>query len=82
MSRRCNTDWFRIICDLGRFNMSLQAIANIIGVPKPTIVGWKQGAEPRHSDGEKLVQLWCSVTGGGRQDLPGINKQHWWSYHL
>ncbi|UYZ82791.1 hypothetical protein MTZ49_09215 [Entomomonas sp. E2T0] len=82
MSKRCDTDWFRVICDLNKFNLSLQAISNIIQVPKPTIVGWKQGAEPKHGDGEKLVKLWCSVTGGSRTDLPGISKDAWWSYHF
>lgn len=80
MDKSSGTDWFRIICDLNKSNLSLQNIANIIQVPKPTIVGWKQGAEPKHSDGERLIDLWCSTTGSSRSDLPTVHKCKWWSF--
>ena len=80
--KRADTDWFKVICDLSKSELTLQAMADIIKVPKPTIVGWKQGAEPKHSDGERLIKLWCNVTGGNREDLPKIGNIKWWCYGL
>lgn len=82
MAKRINIDWFRVICDLKKFNLSHNDIKNITDIPVGTLSGYKQGAEPRHSDGEKLVKLWCVATGGSRGDLPKISKDKWWSYHF
>ncbi len=82
MAKRCTVDWFRLLCDLKRFDFSHNDIFRITSIPIGTLAGYKQGAEPRHTDGEKLIKLWCAVTGGSRDDLPKIKKSHWWSYHL
>lgn len=53
---RC--DWWRVILDL-QMHMSLQAIADVTGIPKGTLLGYKNtDAEPKHADGERLLGLW------------------------
>lgn len=60
---RLSIDWFQIITELTRQGFSSKAIANRIGVPKSTLLGWKQGSEPRYSDGHRLIGFWCDTTG-------------------
>jgi len=38
-------------------------------------VGTSQGAEPKHADGERLISLWCEVTGGNREDAPTVSRR-------
>jgi hypothetical protein len=74
-------DWFQIVVDLGRAGLPTRSVAGQIGVPKATILGWKQGAEPKHADGERLLELWCRMTGRGREHLPRVASSAWWSSH-
>ncbi len=46
---------------------------------RTTLIGWKQGAEPRYSEGERLVLLWCKITGESRDKLPMCAA---WDYHF
>lgn len=83
MESRCLIDWFRVIYDLNKNGYSTRAIAKKINLPYPTTNGWKHGAEPKHSDGEKLIKLWIEVTGQCRENLPPVTltshhfKQTW-----
>jgi hypothetical protein len=64
-------DWFRVMAELQARGYNLENIAAAINVPKSTLMGWRNlGAEPRHADGERLVQLWCRVIGEPRDALP------------
>lgn len=67
-------DWFQVIIGLERAGYSHSAISAAIGAPKSTVQGWKQGAEPKHSDGENVISLWCQVTGLKREQLPTIGR--------
>ncbi len=71
-------DWFRVITDVLRSGYSIQGAADEIGVARTTLIGWKQGAEPRYSEGDQLVLLWCRVAKKGRDMLPTTDC---WSYH-
>lgn len=52
-------DWWRIITDLHMHGMSMVAISEVTHIPKSTLNGYKNlGAEPKHSDGMRLVNLW------------------------
>lgn len=52
-------DWWRILQDLSMHGMSLEAISEVTGIPKSTLLGYKNlDAEPKHADGERLVALW------------------------
>ncbi|KAF1032977.1 MAG: hypothetical protein GAK37_00297 [Pseudomonas sp.] len=72
-------DWFRVITDVLRDGYSIQGAADEIGVARTTLIGWKQGAEPRYSEGERLVLLWCKISGKGRDNLPMCAA---WAYHF
>lgn len=55
-------DWFQVLVDLGRCGVPASSAAAAIGIPKSTVQGWKQGAEPKFTDGEKLLSLWAGIT--------------------
>ncbi|WP_433886935.1 hypothetical protein [Pseudomonas vranovensis] len=74
-------DWFRVITMVLRGGYSIQSAADAIDVARTTLIGWKQGAEPRYSEGERLVLLWCQVTGLERSSLPMVAVGDWWAYH-
>ncbi|NVZ61243.1 hypothetical protein HX867_04035 [Pseudomonas gingeri] len=74
-------DWFRVITEVLRSGYSIQGAADEIGVARTTLIGWKQGAEPRYSEGERLVLLWCQVTEQDRNELPMVAASDWWAYH-
>ncbi len=74
-------DWFQVINDLGRRGFPSQLIADSIGVAKSTLLGWKQGAEPKHGDGERLIAFWCRVMERQREALPLVSGGDWWAYH-
>lgn len=74
-------DWFQVISDLGQRGFPSQLVADSIGVAKSTLLGWKQGAEPKHSDGERLAGFWCRVMDRPRGALPMVAGDSWWSCH-
>ncbi|MGQ4630519.1 hypothetical protein [Raoultella ornithinolytica] len=74
------TDWFRVITDLTRKNLTTQQIADELGVSKSAVLGWKSGSEPRHGHGEALIALWCLATGSDRKKLPTVLYRQWWTF--
>lgn len=74
-------DWFQVIIEISRSGLSMQAIAETIGVARTTLIGWKQGSEPRHSEGDRLLTFWTSATGHDRAAVPMVSINDWWSYH-
>jgi len=74
-------DWFSLINGILRAGYSIQSAAEAISVPRSTLIGWKQGAEPRYTEGERLVAFWCQVTGSDRSRLPMVAVGDWWAYH-
>lgn len=71
------TDWFRVLADLQRCRLHTRAVARRLGVGKTTVHGWKSGSEPRHSDGERLIALWCHATSKARDEVPTISPFDW-----
>ena len=69
---RIRVDWFRVVAELQGKGYKIENIAAAIGVAKSTLMGWRNPpySEPRHADGERLVQLWCRVTGLPRDAIP------------
>ncbi|WP_286973566.1 hypothetical protein [Pseudomonas sp.] len=80
-AQELRVDWFQVITALGRAGYSPQSVADAIGVARTTLLGWKQGAEPRYTEGEKLVAFWCQTTGSKRERLPMCSTGDWWAYH-
>ena len=74
-------DWFQVIMEISRYGFSMQVIAQSIGVARTTLLGWKQGAEPRHSEGDRLLTFWTNVTGHDRSEAPMVSISDWWAYH-
>lgn len=55
-------DWWSVLLQLHKQGLSLQAVSIKTGIPKSTLMGFKNhDAEPRHCDGVCLVALWRSV---------------------
>ncbi|HEY1139951.1 MAG TPA: hypothetical protein VGE88_07060 [Lysobacter sp.] len=71
------TDWFRILADLRRLQIFDRMVARRVGVSKGTVNNWKRGTEPRHSDGERLIALWCEATHQQRDAIPLIDPFDW-----
>lgn len=74
-------DWFRVITMVLRGGYSIQTAADTINVARTTLIGWKQGAEPRYTEGERLVSLWCRAMRRDRSKLPMVAVGDWWAYH-
>lgn len=67
---RRRVDWFHILDDLKRRGFSLYALEAHIGIPKSSLIRYKEGSEPSHETGEKLIGFWCQVTGSNRDSIP------------
>jgi hypothetical protein len=67
-------NWFRVIIDISVNGYTAAKIGTATGMSKATVLNWKQGAEPKHCDGERIIGLWCEVTGLRRENLPVISR--------
>lgn len=81
MTSKAKIDWFMVISQINRVGISNADLAELIKVPRPTLVGWKMGAEPRFSDGEELLRYWELITGFNRCQIPHVSVADWWAYH-
>ena len=73
-------DWFRFISDISRRQFSLSRTAAELEVSKSTLLGWKMGSEPKHGDGEALIEMWCQVTGRDREIVPVVVHRKRWTF--
>lgn len=77
------TDWPTLIGDVAymlgdahpsnpsvRIPVGTQHLADHLGFARMTVVGWINGSEPKHHDGEKIIETWCSLTGRARTFVP------------
>lgn len=65
-------DWFRLIVALTNAGLSQREQARLVGVALGTLNGWKSGAQPKHDDGERLIQLYCERMAVERSAVPTI----------
>lgn len=65
--------WFRIFVDLKAQGYSMYAVAHFTAIPKSTLIGFKNGSEPRFSDGQKLLRFWAQATGHDVAMAPQID---------
>jgi hypothetical protein len=56
-------DWFRVLADLQAIGWSNNHVSRTLAVPTATLYGWKNGSEPTHYDGDRLLTLWRDTTG-------------------
>lgn len=45
-------------------------LATALGTPRGTLIGWLDGSEPKHADGERLIDRWRALTGKPREFAP------------
>lgn len=80
-----NIDWPRVLAEIAWHNAapvpgfpSLRApigprvLGEFLGVSRGAIRNWMDGAEPRWSDGQRVLDAWCLATGAHRDDVPVI----------
>lgn len=82
-SRQTHIDWPRLLGDLqyllgdplfegsaARQPVGTPALAKHLDVKRSTLVGWLEGSEPKHSQGEQLLVVWAQMTGKPREFAP------------
>lgn len=63
--------WRRIVVDLEQRGYTHASIGAVIGVSRTAVISWKNSyIEPSHKKGERLISLWCAVTGQKREIVP------------
>lgn len=67
-------DWFRIFTHLKDAGYSLHAVSYFTGIPKSTLVGYKQGAQPNYHYGTLLLSCWAQACGKEQADAPTVNR--------
>ena len=50
--------------------ISTQALADWLKVPRKTMIGWRDGSQPKHQDGEALILHWCRLSCKARDFVP------------
>ncbi len=76
-------DWPQVLADIAyllgepdianpdvRVPCSQERLALSLGVARGTLRGWMDGSEPKHGDGEALLQRWCALTSKARVFAP------------
>jgi hypothetical protein len=66
-------DWFRLLCQLKDEGYSFHGISHLTQIPKSTLIGYKQGAQPSYHQGVVLVQCWAQALGKDPADVPTIS---------
>lgn len=67
-------DWFRILVHLKDEGWSLHAVSHFTGIPKSTLVGYKQGMQPNYHYGTLLLSCWSQCCGKDKDAAPTINR--------
>lgn len=84
MSHIPTYDWEKLLDDIAwllgeapdaenpyvRNPITAQALATWLKVPRKTMIGWRDGTQPKHADGEMLIAQWCRLAGKGREFAP------------
>jgi hypothetical protein len=67
--------WDELITDLHRARLRATEIADKVGVGRTTIVAYREdGHTPLHPTGERLIELWITVTHKSRAELPRVGE--------
>lgn len=66
-------DWFRVLVQLKGEGYSLHMVSHFTEIPKSTLIGYKQGSEPRYSDGKRLLSFWAQAAGKAEGDVPTVS---------
>jgi hypothetical protein len=58
------------VCPGQRIPCSGRPLAAQLSQPRSTLQGWIDGSEPKHADGEALLDRWSQLTGKARIFAP------------
>ena len=69
---KIQVDWWRVITELLEQGHTTRGIAQTLNKPRSGVSMLRNGfvGQPKHSDGENLIDLWMKATGKSRDDLP------------
>jgi len=67
-------DWFRLLNQLKDEGYSLYGVSHFTGIPKSTLIGYKNGSQPSYHQGVSLLQFWSQATGKELADVPTISQ--------
>lgn len=65
-------DFKRVLKDIrDERKLDLNAVALHANIPRTTLRDYTEGnTQPLHTNGERLIALWCQVTGNHRDQVP------------
>lgn len=70
-----HVDWPEVLNDLVAAGKTLDALGKAIGANADRLKKWRDiECQPRHDDGERLLAVWCAVTGKARADAPVVSR--------
>lgn len=70
-----HVDWVSVVRDLIAAGQTFASIASRTGAQKDRVKKWVQiECQPRHDDGERLIELWIVVTRRARDSLPIVSR--------
>ena len=67
-------DWFRLLDQLKDEGYSLYDVAFFTEIPKSTLIGYKNGSQPRYHDGLRMIQFWSEATGQPIAEVPTVSQ--------
>ncbi|RIQ11579.1 hypothetical protein D0839_16335 [Bordetella avium] len=67
-------DWSGVFLALRREGYTMGDVSHYAQIPRATMIGWAQGAEPRHQDGETVIKFWSEVMQLPREALPTLES--------
>lgn len=70
MTDQLVVDWETLLDTLRRHGFSLYAIEHQIGISREQLRHYRNGATPRHTDGERVIAFWMQITSCTRDQLP------------
>ncbi|HWK72193.1 MAG TPA: hypothetical protein VNS29_15270 [Burkholderiaceae bacterium] len=67
-------DWFRLLVQLKDVGYTSYAVSHFTGIPKSTLMSYKQGTQPSHQHGERLLKFWGEAIGAPVATAPRISR--------
>lgn len=66
-------DWFRMLTQMQAEGYSLHGVAYFAGIPKTSLIDYKNGMQPSYNVGVTLIKAWAEITGGDPVNVPKIS---------
>lgn len=66
-------DWFRMLTQMQAEGYSLHGLVYFCGIPKSSLIAYKNGMQPSYNVGKTLIRAWSEITGQDQADVPTIS---------